>query len=240
MEGGKLLMIEDDVELVGVMKLHIEDLGFSCESAHDGVTGLNKALEGTYDLIVLDCMLPEMDGFEVCRRIRAVNETVPILMLTSRSDEVDKVVGLDSGADDYVTKPYQLAEFTARVRALLRRSKVASTAAGGAEGGEERRFGDLLIDTYRCKVFRGEREIALTAREYDVVAFLSEHPGRPYSREQLLRHVWDSSLSSYEHSVSLTISRLRKKLEDDHENPRYLLTVRGIGYRFVEATEFED
>lgn len=236
----KLLLVEDDSELASLLSMHLEELGYELDHVNDGERGLQTALEKDYSLVILDVMLPKMDGLEICRRLREKKKSVLILMLTSRSQEVDKVVGLELGADDYVTKPFKLSELIARIKALLRRKQAITEEARAEPESPERVFGDLQLNLETRKVFLRGKEIALTAREFDFLAFLSAKPGRAYSRGQILNHVWDCDFSGYEYSVNSLIKRLRKKIEDDPARPLYVRTVRGVGYRFAELSELSE
>ena len=213
--------------------MHLETLGYAIEVAGDGESGLKKAQSEDYALIVLDRGLPKIDGLSVCREIRKCGKRVPILMLTSRADELDKVAGLDMGADDYVGKPFALAELLARVKALLRRSAYQTNAPIDAEP-EDLKVGELLISPAKRKVFIGETEIELTAKEFDLLYYLARNPGRTYTREQILAAVWETDIEGYEQSVNALIKRLRRKLTEAPCERELIETVRGVGYRFAE------
>ncbi len=222
--------------MVELVSLHLKDLGYDVESESDGSSGLQKALEHEYLLIVLDVMLPKTDGLEVCRRIRAANSRTPVLMLTAKSEELDKVLGLEMGADDYLTKPFSVKEFIARVKALVRRTSPA-------EGGEKEkkrevmRSGGLVIDTEKRSVSVDGRPIELTAKEFDLLFLFVRNPGRAFNRQQLLDLVWGYQFEGYNHTVNTHINRLRTKIEKDPSNPVYIQTVWGYGYRFTDRTE---
>ncbi|MBI3597408.1 MAG: response regulator transcription factor [Nitrospirae bacterium] len=234
----KILVIEDDRDIAHLVELHLRDLGCEVHLAHDGAVGLEQALSKTYDLIVLDLMLPGMDGLELCRRLRARPPYTPILMLTAKSSELDRVLGLEVGADDYLTKPFSIRELVARVKALFRRvESLGSPASTGAS--KTIRAGDLVIDVEKRKVtLRGEMA-ELTAKEFDLLLQFAQHPGRVYTRSQLLDLVWGYAHDGYEHTVNSHINRLRAKIEKDPARPRYILTVWGIGYKFAEPDERE-
>ena len=203
--------------------------GYDVEVRQDGPDVLAAGQRGGIDLLVLDLGLPGMDGLEVCRRLRADGCTLPVLVLTARADEVDTVVGLDAGADDYVTKPFRLAELLARVRALLRRGTVeARTAADGIRDGVR-----IDVDSHRAWV--GDVELQLTAKEFDLLRVLVRDAGRVVTREQLMREVWDTTWWSSTKTLDMHISWLRRKLGDDAANPRYIATVRGVGFRFEKS-----
>jgi DNA-binding response OmpR family regulator len=232
-----VLIVEDDREIVDLLALHLRDIGLETDVALDGTTGARKAGEAPYAVVILDIMLPGLDGIEVCRRIRARGGYTPVLMLTARSDEVDKVVGLEVGADDYVTKPFSVRELMARVRALLRRTDELSRAAvdGASDGVGEPplRFGRLVVDTARRRVLVDGARVELTAKEFELLSTLSRHPGQAFSRQQLLELVWGYSYEGYSHTVNSHINRLRAKIEEDSSRPRYIETVWGYGYRFA-------
>ncbi|MCL4143472.1 UNVERIFIED_CONTAM: hypothetical protein GTU68_032111 [Idotea baltica] len=215
----KILLVEDDHDIVNLLSIHLNDLGHSLTREFDGWEGLKKALHNVYDLIILDLMLPGMDGMEICRQIRAEKITTPILMLTARSEEIDKVLGLESGADDYLTKPFSIREFIARVKAIFRRE-------------QQLRFGDLMVDGESRKVTILDNRVELTPKEFDLLFLLASHPGRSYSRDKLLSQVWGYDFNGYEHTVNSHINRLRSKIESDLSQPQYILTTWGVGYRF--------
>jgi len=228
----QVLVVEDNNDLSDLLKLHIQDLGCEVDIAPDGPSGLKSASDKDYDLIVLDLMLPGMDGIELCKHIRATQSYVPILMLTARSSELDRVLGLEVGADDYLTKPFGIRELLARVKALFRRVEALAQPAAPVEG--RLAAGDMVIDTVKRTVTLKDRHVDLTAKEFDLLAFFARHPGRVYSRAQLLDQVWGYGHEGYEHTVNSHINRLRAKIEDDPAQPRYILTVWGVGYKFFE------
>ncbi len=232
----RALIIEDDQDIAEVVEMNLRDLGLETERAADGRTGLQKALERPYALIVLDLMLPKLDGLSVCTRIREKNPATPILMLTARAEEIDRVLGLEMGADDYVTKPFSIRELVARVKALLRRVQVDRDAATPAAGGTVE-VGDIALDLTKRRVTRAGAPLALTVKEFELLALLVRNPGRTYSRADLLNLVWGYQFEGYEHTVNSHINRLRAKIESDPGHPRYLQTVWGIGYRFSEPGE---
>jgi DNA-binding response OmpR family regulator len=232
----KILVIEDSPDIADLLALHLGDEGYQVELTQDGQAGLRKALEQPYDLVILDLMLPGVDGLEICRQLRAAPGYTPILMLTARSTEIDRVVGLELGADDYLTKPFSIRELVARVKALFRRVE-AFTSQTPSSPSAFIRMGDLVIDAERRKVQIGDRPIELTAKEFDLLLHFARHPGRVYSRAQLLDLVWGYGHDGYEHTVNSHINRLRAKIERNPARPRYLLTVWGVGYKFFEAEE---
>lgn len=231
----KILVIEDDRDIARLVELHLRDLGCEVHLAHDGAGGLEQALSKSYDLIVLDLMLPGRDGLEVCRRLRArPNYYTPILMLTAKSSELDRVLGLEVGADDYLTKPFSIRELIARVKALFRRvESLGSPASTGAS--KTIRVGELVIDIEKRKVTLKGQSAELTAKEFDLLLQFAHHPGRVYTRSQLLDLVWGYAHDGYEHTVNSHINRLRAKIEADPARPLYILTVWGVGYKFAES-----
>jgi two-component system, OmpR family, alkaline phosphatase synthesis response regulator PhoP len=235
--GERALIIEDDKDIADVVSLHLKDLGLAADRAPDGRSGLAKALENRYALVILDLMLPKMDGLAVCTKIREKNPGLPILMLTAKSEEIDRVLGLEIGADDYVTKPFSVRELVARVKALLRRVRTDRNAAAGRAEKGRIEIGELVMDFEKRKVTLHERTIDLTVKEFDLLALFARNPGRTYSRTDLLNLVWGYQFEGYEHTVNSHINRLRAKLEADPGHPRYLKTVWGVGYRFAESAE---
>lgn len=232
----KVLFIEDDPDVANLVEIHLKDLGFIPDRAVDGVDGVNKALKNEYVLVILDLMLPRLDGFEVCKRIRQEKKGLPILMLTSKSEEIDKVLGLELGADDYITKPFSLRELMARVKAIIRRVDAAKEEATG-EQPREVIFDELTINLEKRKVTLAGRVIELTAKEFDLLALFASHPGRAYSRQELLDIIWGYQFDGYDHTVNSHINRLRSKIETNPAEPKYIKTVWGVGYRFVEVEE---
>ncbi|PKN61740.1 MAG: DNA-binding response regulator [Deltaproteobacteria bacterium HGW-Deltaproteobacteria-15] len=229
----RILVIEDNADLANLLAVHLRDLSYEVEIAEDGPSALAKAQQRVYDLVLLDLMLPGLDGLEVCRRIREKPPYVPIIMLTSRSSETDRVVGLEVGADDYVTKPFSIVELMARVKAMFRRvEQLRRNADRPASARVE--AGDLLIDPEKRTVTLSGAAVELTAREFDLLFYFASHPGRVFTRAQLLDAVWGYGHDGYEHTVNSHINRLRAKIEDDPAQPRYVLTVWGVGYKFAE------
>jgi two-component system, OmpR family, response regulator len=232
----KVLVIEDDADIAGLLRLHLHDLRCAVQLVGDGAQGLAQAMTGKdWSLIILDLELPGVDGLEICRQVRATAGYTPILMLTARAGEPDRVLGLETGADDYLTKPFSVVEFAARVKAILRRVECLSRPSPVEL--RTTRYGDLEIDLERRTVRRAGQCLDLTAREYDLLAFLAQRPGRVYSRAQLLDHVWGITHDTFEHTVNSHINRLRSKLEPDPSQPRYVMTVWGAGYRFSQDPE---
>jgi DNA-binding response OmpR family regulator len=235
LESDTVLIVEDDREIATVVTMNLADLGLQTEHVTDGKTGLQKALQGGYALIILDLMLPQLDGMSVCTRIRQTDPLTPILMLTAKTDEIDRILGLELGADDYMTKPFSVRELSARVRALLRRANAGASAA--ADGQSRVCIGDLTVDFDKRRVTLGEAVIELTLKEFDLLSLFARNQGRAYSRADLLNLVWGYQFEGYEHTVNTHINRLRNKIERDPSHPEYLKTVWGVGYRFAEDSE---
>ncbi len=231
----KVLIIEDNADIARLVALHLRDI--ECESliARDGAEGLRIFQNEHFDLVVLDLMLPVMDGLALCQKLRAMPGYVPVLMLTAKSTELDRVLGLEVGADDYLTKPFSIPELQARIKALFRRVEAMRAAPETVESCERLVFGELAIDVAKRQVSVRGREVALTAKEFDLLLYFARHPGRVYSRNQLLDQVWGYGHDGYEHTVNSHINRLRAKIETDPAQARYVLTVWGVGYKFTEA-----
>ena len=230
----QVLLVEDDRDIVDLLEIHLKDLECELTKTFRGDKGLEMALKNNYDLIILDLMLPAMDGMEVCREIRAAKINTPILMLTARSEEIDKILGLESGADDYLTKPFSIREFIARVKAIFRRVQMikADQQQAGRQGKIYR--GELEIDAEKRKVCVLGNRIELTPKEFDLLHLLANNPGKSYTRDKLLNIVWGYEFNGYEHTVNAHINRLRNKIEPDLSKPRYILTTWGVGYRFSD------
>jgi DNA-binding response OmpR family regulator len=236
----RVLIIEDDKDITDLVEIHLGDLGYKLDKAYNGETGLANSLSGDYDLILLDLMLPKLEGLEVCKQIREKDKTVPIIMLTSRSEEMDKILGLELGADDYIVKPFSIRELIARVKANIRSvDAIKEEISKESEFQPELQIGQLTINFDKRKVKLGSTTVDLTAKEFDLLAYFAQHPGRSYSRADLLSAVWGYQFSGYEHTVNSHINRLRTKIEENPADPKYIKTVWGIGYRFVEPEEIE-
>lgn len=233
----RALIIEDDKEIASVISMNLEDLGLKTTHALDGASGLDLALNETFAIIILDLMLPRLDGVSICKKVREQDPLTPIMMLTAKTGEIDRVLGLEIGADDYMTKPFSVREFIARVRALLRRSQIGNKIPE-QEDALGVTIGELSVDFNKRKVFLSENEIELTVKEFELLSLFLKNPGRAYSRADLLNLVWGYQFEGYEHTVNTHINRLRNKIEDDPAKPQYLKTVWGIGYRFAENGEF--
>ena len=231
----QILIVEDNNDLAELITIHLSDLGFSVDHRDNGIDGLDAALTGDYELVILDIMMPGKDGFEVCKGIREQDKRLPILMLTAKAEEIDKVMGLEFGADDYLTKPFSIRELTARVKAILRRVEVDTQDTGTAH--EELIFDELTIYPSKRNVKLGDQVMELTTKEFDLLLLFAQNPGRAYSRQQLLDVVWGYQYNGYSHTVNSHINRLRSKIEKDPADPRYIITVWGMGYRFAESHE---
>jgi DNA-binding response OmpR family regulator len=232
-KGGRVLVVEDDTHIRDLVVLHLELEGLTAVPAGDGAEGLRLAKADPFDLLILDVMLPHLDGVTVCRAVRreSLNGDVPILMLTARREEADKVLGLESGADDYLTKPFGIREFIARVRALLRRRPSRATAGHAAAI----IAGPLTVDPARRHARVADREIELTAHEFDLLYLLAGSRGIVFTREALMQKVWGDETHITERSVDTLIKRVRRKIEDDPAEPRFVLTVWGTGYKFADV-----
>ena len=228
------LIVEDSREIAALVKLHLRDVQCEADIAADGRRGLELASGRRYDLVVLDLMLPEMDGLAVCRAIRNLPGYVPILMLTAKSTELDRVLGLEMGADDYLAKPFSVRELQARVKALFRRVEALSASTDPTDEDDTIERGPLRIETGKRRVDIDGREIVLTAREFDLLAHFARHPGQVFNRARLLDQVWGHNHEGYEHTVNSHINRLRAKIEHDPSKPEFILTVWGVGYKFSD------
>ena len=228
-----VLIVEDEKNIVDILRFNLQRSGYRTVEAYDGEDGLNKARSENPDLILLDVMLPKMIGFDVCRTLRAEGNNVPVIILTAREEEADKVLGLEIGADDYITKPFSMRELIARVGANIRRTAMAAPAAVTAAESAMPVAGDLSINTDSHQVFRSGKIIELTQREYELLTFLASHPNKVYSRVDLMEQVWNYGYVGDDvRTVDVTVRRLREKIENDPANPAYILTRRGVGYYF--------
>lgn len=224
----KILIIEDEESILMALEDDLRVEGYEVSSAKDGLQGFSMAKEQGYDLIILDIMLPKMNGFEVCKQLRQNGITTPILMLTAKSQEIDKILGLELGADDYVTKPFSPRELLARVKAILRRVKQTQ------QGIDVYHFGNVEVDFKKYKAKKSGQPIYLTSLEFSLIHFLIENKGQVVSRDTILDNVWGDDVYVYPRAVDTHIAHLRKKIEDDPTNPKYIISVRGIGYKFFE------
>lgn len=229
-----ILVVEDNQDLVNLLKINLEDEDYDVHIAMDGIEAVNKFKSTAPSMILLDVMLPKMDGFDVCKEIRSENKQVPILMLTAKSEEVDKVLGLEIGADDYMTKPFSIRELLARIKAILRR---AHHSAENGRKKEKLKYKDLVLDPEKRRIQLAGKPIELTSKEYDLLLLFFSNPGKAYSREELLNDVWGYSYEGYSHTVNSHINRLRSKIEKDPSNPDYIKTVWGVGYRFADTEQ---
>ncbi|UYV19820.1 response regulator transcription factor [Halomonas qaidamensis] len=229
-----VLIIEDNPGIGELVRMHVAELGMNPILCERGDSGLARFREGGIDLVVLDLMLPGLDGLSICREIRAGPGYVPVLMLTAKSTELDRVLGLEMGADDYLTKPFSVAELSARVKALFRRVDAMASSSAAEPSQQELITDRLRIDPLRRRVFIKDQPVELTAREFDLLWHFATHPGRVFSRAQLLDTVWGYSHEGYEHTVNTHINRLRGKIEADPAAPAFIQTVWGVGYRFRE------
>ncbi len=227
-----ILMIEDDANILELVDIHLKDIHCTTTKATNGTDGIKHALKKSFDLIILDIMLPDIDGIEICKKLKAENISTPIMMLTARSEEIDKVIGLETGADDYLTKPFSIRELIARVKAILRRTEINKNAQHISD--KIVSCGEITIDPQKRKVMVRLTKIDLTPKEFDLLYLFITNPGKSYSRENLLNIVWGYEFSGYEHTVNSHINRLRTKIESDLNNPQYILTTWGIGYRFTD------
>ena len=224
----KVLVVDDEKLIVKGIKFSLEQDGYETDCAYDGEEALEMAGAKDYDIILLDLMLPKLDGYEVCQRIREFSKT-PIIMLTAKGDDMDKILGLDYGADDYMTKPFNILEVKARIKAVMRRSRKEETAG---PKGETLSAGGLTLDLENRRTFKGNEEIPLTSKEFEIIRILMENPGKVYKREDLLSAVWGGDYPGDERTVDVHVRRLREKIESDAGNPRYVHTRWGIGYYF--------
>lgn len=229
----KILVVDDEKSIVDILDFNLKKAGHAVLRAYDGKTGLEMARSENPDLILLDVMLPHMDGFEVCRTLRSEGSNIPIIMITAREEETDKVFGLELGADDYITKPFSVRELMARVKTNLRRAVSVEAAPPAENTGDTRRFGSLVIDYDRHSVFKNGVELELTQREYQLISFLAATPGKVISRQELMSEVWQYDYYGDLRAVDVAVRRLREKLEDNPAEPQYVVTKRGVGYYFA-------
>ena len=227
-----LLVIEDDEKILEAITEYFSRAGYLVQTAEDGLSGVQAALNDRPDAIVLDLMLPKMDGLAVCRELREKAPYIPILMLTAKDDVVDKVLGLEMGADDYITKPFSLRELEARIKSVMRRVRTAARTEASEDAPILR--GRLRIDPAKREVTVGERQVELTPKEFELLRLFASNPGRVFPRKYLLEKIWDYSYEGYDRTIDSHINRLRAKIEDNPENPQMVLTVWGIGYKFSD------
>jgi len=240
MPSSHILVVEDDTELRGILTQRLEESGYRITSVDNGRSALEAVQEEVPDLVLLDVMIPEVDGLEVCRQLRASHPLIYVIMLTARTEEIDRVVGLEVGADDYVTKPFSLSELVARVRSAFRRIRLTKEESDKDENVQELfTFPGIKINTIRRRVDVNGSEIKLTVLEYDLLLFLVRNPDRPFTRLQLLDKVWNIQYEGYDRTVDSHIQRLRSKVEKDQGNPQFIKTVWGVGYKFQTEEDGE-
>lgn len=230
----KILVVEDEKPISDIIKFNLEKEGFQVDTVYDGAEAVKKAKQTDPDLILLDVMLPSLDGFSVCKQVRETS-SVPIIMLTAKEEEVDKVLGLELGADDYMTKPFGMRELLARIKANIRRASLTLPSEIDTASANVRDFGSLTIDLNRYEIKKNGNVLELTLREFELLRYLAERENKVFSREQLLEEVWGYEYYGDIRTVDVTVRRLREKLEDDSSNPKYIMTKRGIGYYFKRA-----
>ncbi len=231
----KVLVIEDDVEIVNLLEIHLKDIDCEVLKTYNGKDGLHVALTEKPDLIILDISMPEMDGIEVCKEVRKTQST-PIIMLTAKVEEIDRVLGLEIGADDYITKPFSIREFIARVKAVFRRTKMDRESIENRTN-SELKFRNLVINIDKRKVLKNDIKIDLSPKEFELLVLMASNPGKSYSRSNLLNLIWGYDFEGYEHTVNSHINRLRAKIEPEMANPTYIITTWGVGYKFNEDIE---
>lgn len=231
--GKKVLIVEDEQNIVDILSFNLGRDGYDTLEAYDGPTGLQLALEQNPDLVLLDLMLPGMDGFDVCKKIRESGSAIPIIMLTAREEETDKVLGLELGADDYITKPFSMRELLARVKANIRRVSMKSTMEEKKTDPSRLELGRVSIDTQQMTIYKDGKALELSQREYDLICYLASQPGKVFSREVLMEHVWNyEGYVGDVRAVDVAVRRLREKIEDDPASPTFIVTKRGVGYYF--------
>ena len=231
--GKKVLIVEDEQNIVDILSFNLGRDGYDTLEAYDGPTGLQLALEQNPDLVLLDLMLPGMDGFDVCRKIRESGSAIPIIMLTAREEETDKVLGLELGADDYITKPFSMRELLARVKANIRRVSMKNTMEEKKADPSRLELGRVSIDTQQMTIYKDGKALELSQREYDLICYLASQPGKVFSREVLMEHVWNyEGYVGDVRAVDVAVRRLREKIEDDPASPTFIVTKRGVGYYF--------
>lgn len=234
MEEKSVLIIEDDPEICELLTIHLHDLGCKVATILDGAAGFEAAKKQLHDLIILDIRLPSMDGIAICQKLRALEIITPIIMLTARSEEIDRILGLEVGADDYMTKPFSVREFIARVKAIFRRSQLIKSEIYQKKDVQKIVFGELSIDIELRKVLLKDKRIDLSPKEFDLLVLMASNPGKSYNRSRLLNLIWGYDFEGYEHTVNSHINRLRAKIEPDMDTPKFILTTWGVGYKFNE------
>lgn len=229
----RVLIIEDDPDIIDLLEIHLTDLGCNVSKAIDGWQGVIAGADLQLDLIILDLMLPGIDGLEICKRLRMQKIDTPIIMLTAKSEEIDLLLGLESGADDYLTKPFSIRELIARVKAVFRRTSIQSSEKM-EQSNHLLSYGDLIVDIEKRKVSLQNKRIDLSPKEFELLALLASNPGKSYDRQRLLNLIWGYDYEGFEHTVNSHINRLRRKIEPSADQPQYIITSWGIGYRFNE------
>lgn len=232
MEGKRILLVEDQDDIASVLELHLSDLGAKVKLTADGYEGMQLATTDQWDMVILDIQLPGPSGLDICRTLRKREAYVPVLFLTSRSTEFDRVLGLDIGADDYLTKPFSIMELMARIKAIFRRETALTSRFNKSKAFLQ--IGQLSIDQDKHKVTLNGQSIELTAREFELLSYFARHPGRVFNRSELLDNVWGYGHQGYEHTVNSHINRLRSKIESDPNNPEIITTVWGVGYKLEQ------
>lgn len=227
----KLLIVDDEQSILTLLEFNLQKAGFEVSKAMDGLTAVKLAKTEAFDLIVLDVMLPGMDGMEVCKTLRMEKINTPVLMLTAKDEEFDKILGLELGADDYMTKPFSPREVVARIKAILRRSTIQEQEVQSEEGEQGIVLGQLRIYPEKYEAFFGDRRLELTPKEFELLQYMAAHPGRVMTRDQLLNAVWNYDFVGDSRIVDVHISHLREKIEEDTKQPKYIKTVRGLGYK---------
>jgi DNA-binding response OmpR family regulator len=227
-----LLLVEDDDAIADALRIHLEASGFAMHREANGLRAIEAIDRQVWDMVLLDLMLPGIDGWTVCRHLRASHADVPVIMLSAHSAEAQRIQGLELGADDYLVKPFSMLELVARVRALLRRTERLRSLVSSPNTGRDFVFGNFSLNPVRRELMCGQKSVPLTLREYELLHFLVRHPGRPFTRSDLLQSVWGDAFDGYEHTVNSHINRLRTKIEADPRDPAWIVTVWGIGYRF--------
>jgi len=231
----QILIIEDDTDIGDMLDINLRDEGYQVDIATNGMTGLNRLKAQAYDLLVLDLMLPGLDGLEICRQVRQMPHYQPIIIISAKSAETQRILGLELGADDYLSKPFSVPELIARIRALFRRIEALERATQAKSGVIA--AGNLVIDPITHEVRLSNQPVALTAKEFELLLFFAKHPGKAFTRMALLDQVWGYSHDGYEHTVNSPINRLRSKIEHDTAQPQFIQTVWGVGYKFADTGE---
>ncbi|MEN7343268.1 MAG: response regulator transcription factor [Pseudomonadota bacterium] len=229
----RILLVEDESDIAALTEMHLSDAAFDVRVANDGSQGLILASQHEWDLIILDIRLPGVDGLEICKRLRAAGDTTPIVFVSAKTTELDRVLGLELGADDYIVKPFSVLELTARVKALLRRQQQLASETNGAASSGRLQLGDLRADPSERSVHVNDNLVELTAREFDLLIHFMRSPGRVFNRAELLDQVWGYGYEGYEHTVNSHINRLRSKIESNPSQPDYIVTVWGVGYKLA-------